>query len=391
MGNPSTIAKYLSRYAEPQHKHRLDFPSKYQHVAVIPCYAESYSTLEANIQQSAFEDSLLILVVNQPTSRVYNTHPDNQSLVDELYQHYSVCSTSGQLTLLSNTVGLDILLVDSYSEGYTLAPKQGVGLARKIGNDIALALIQAGHIKQPWLFNTDADAQVPANYFQCINNSNRHTACFIYPYVHRKVDNPQLNKAMLSYQQYLDHYVEGLLFAGSPYAWHSLGSILCINAEHYAMVRGFPKRSAGEDFHILNKLTKTGSINQLQHPVIDITTRLSNRVPFGTGPALDEIMNGNNKQRFHQQCFKALKQWLDSWQSLWNKACQKKFNCLTDIGIDKQYIDILNTLGIDQLIQHSLKQSSDFDGFCKQMHIGFDALKTLQFIRAIDEHKQAIT
>jgi hypothetical protein len=39
-----------------------------------------------------------------------------------------------------------------------LPHKEGVGLARKIGCDIALSLYERGTLKSRWLHTTDADA-----------------------------------------------------------------------------------------------------------------------------------------------------------------------------------------------------------------------------------------
>ena len=46
----------------------------------------------------------------------------------------------------------------------------------------------------------------------------------------------------------MSYYVAGLAMAGSGYAHHSLGSTIAVHAKSYAAVRGYPKRSAGEDF-----------------------------------------------------------------------------------------------------------------------------------------------
>jgi hypothetical protein len=80
--------------------------------------------------------------------------------------------------------------------------------------------------------------------------------------------------------------VLGLREAHSPYAYHSIGSTLAIHAETYAVVRGVPRRNAGEDFYLLNKAAKVDRIAILAEPSIAITARYSQRVPFGTGPAL---------------------------------------------------------------------------------------------------------
>ena len=102
--------------------------------------------------------------------------------------------------------------------------------------------------------------------------------------------NAIVHNATLQYEQALRYYVDGLRYADSPYAFFTIGSILIFNTAAYAKVRGFPKKSAGEDFYLLNKLAKIGRIAFLSNSCVELTSRLSTRVPFGTGPAVQQIM-----------------------------------------------------------------------------------------------------
>ncbi len=79
----------------------------------------------------------------------------------------------------------------------------------------------------------------------------------------------------------------------------------------YAGVRGYPKRSAGEDFYLLNKICKLAPIKRLLEPTLTIQARPSSRVPFGTGPALQRIVrslaedpSGNGYLSYHPTCFR---------------------------------------------------------------------------------------
>ncbi|GIR63469.1 MAG: hypothetical protein CM15mP68_1350 [Pseudomonadota bacterium] len=62
---------------------------------------------------------------------------------------------------------------------------------------------------------------------------------------------------------------------GSAYAYPTLGSTISVHAQSYARVRGYPKRNAGEDFYLLNKLNKLHPVQVLQQPVIEVQARLS--------------------------------------------------------------------------------------------------------------------
>src|SRR5690606_17786041 len=95
--------------------------------------------------------------------------------------------------------------------------------------------------------------------------------------------------ALVLYEISLRSYEYGLAYAGSPYAFQTLGSTLALNPAAYAKVRGFPKRLAGEDFYILNKLIKIGPIYLRNDRCLQIKDRPSQRVPFGTGTSVFKI------------------------------------------------------------------------------------------------------
>ena len=149
------------------------------------------------------------------------------------------------------------------SKGLDLPSKTGVGLARKIAADVALKLISDGKIKTTWVHCTDADVILPTDYF-IFTNKIQNCSAAIYPYFHKQEHDDELRKkSMLLYELSLRHYVNGLLYAKSNYAHHTIGSTIAVDLEAYAKVRGFPARESGEDFYILNKLSKIGRIKKI--------------------------------------------------------------------------------------------------------------------------------
>jgi hypothetical protein len=200
------------------------------------------------------------------------------------------------------------------------------------------------------------------------------------------------------YEYSLRYYVAGLSFAHSPYAFHTIGSTIAVNAAHYAKVRGFPRRQAGEDFYLLNKLAKVGSIMQLSAETdcepIDIAARLSDRVPFGTGAAVGRIMELENPARefllYHPAVFGLLRSWLGSLPTFWQSRS-------SDIGVilsisnhspmDLQVlIGGLEESGAAEALQHAFRQSSDAKQFNRQIHTWFDAFRTLKLIHHLRDH-----
>src|SRR4029453_17325557 len=138
-----------------------------------------------------------------------------------------------------------MVLVDRAAPGHFLPEGQGVGLARKIGNDIALRLHAAGRLSSPWLHNTDADTILPNDYFdQTRPLAPDGNAAALYFFEHRFSEDAALALAARLYEISLRYYTLGLAWAGSPYAYQAMGSCLAVRPDAYASVHGFPRRNA---------------------------------------------------------------------------------------------------------------------------------------------------
>jgi hypothetical protein len=303
MTYPTKVEKYLSTYALlpggcP------DLSGEWQHVLVVPCYDESPGFVEDFCRTHGSTSILLLLVINRP---VASPSTVNQELRDRLacWPHEAI---KPGYTLHRASESLGILSVDlECLEGET--PRhQGVGRARRTGCDLALALMDKGSITSPWIVSGDADCQWPPGFFQ--QRWPDEASAITLPFTHHGRENDPISAATLLYELKLHHYVLHLAALGSPYAFHALGSSFAVSANAYAKVRGVPLRSAGEDFYLLNKLAKVGSIHRATGPCITITSRQSARVPFGTGPAVQHLLETRDMLRaplfYDAKCFSTL-------------------------------------------------------------------------------------
>jgi len=383
--------KYLARYAEPEAALALEHSpattnNSWQYCLVIPAYKESpafYQRLSITLlRQHAV---LLILVINQP-GNISNPHRANSTLWQSLIDATDEGLSHSKLQLRSiPSTNSALLLVDRFSPEQQIPEKQGVGLARKIGADIALALIDGGHIQHPWIYTSDADAHLPSDYFVALDNDKgkAQSAAAIYPFKHHCDDSP-VGRATQLYEQRMQHYVDSLSSAGSPYAFQTIGSAIAVSASHYAQVRGFPKRSGGEDFYLLNKLAKTGRINCLQKPEIIIEARQSDRAPFGTGPAITQLLLEKKLDDaeifYHPKIFIELKVWLDVMPLTHTQD-------LDDLALSTCTLQALQTVGAAQAIAAARKISTSAPSYSKQLHTWFDAFKTLKFAHYLRDNK----
>jgi len=385
------LTKYLNTYGEAEATELTGIPfSSYGSSLVIPIYSESEESIETVVSKLHLSQKiLLILVANAPEGSADST----RNLVHSIRRHHPIEWQGTHLScLLSFAPGIDLLLVDRCSEGREIPQQRGVGLARKIGTDIATHLICEGTINDPWIYTTDADVCLPAGYFEAIkNNGNEQRGAVLFPFRHHA--DPSLRQATLMYELSLRYYVSALQWAGSPYAYHSIGSTLAVHYQSYAMVRGFPQRSAGEDFYLLNKIAKVAGVSTLSSPTIDIEARESHRTPFGTGSNLTKINSLeaplDQYLYYHPEIFYLLKAWLEGMRRLWVNRHQDNAIHFSSKLTDDQSNSLnscLDALNVPQAVAKGLQQYRKAETFERFLKGWFDAFKTLKFIHFLRDH-----
>ena len=393
------MQKYIDRYAEAEVRQCRSLPGVYDNVLCIPAFAEDQHFLDSVFQEQFASKILAIVVVNSSANAESAKIKQTQSMTTYLKKNYQeINCISDTVHLLEGPEYWDILLIERCQPGFFLEENAGVGLARKIACDIACELIDNGKILSPWIHSTDADASLPNDYFKAINLLDPQTdSAGVYPFLHTISEDPGILQAQKLYDLSLRYYVDGLTWAGSDWAFHTVGSTLVVNARHYAQVRGFPKRNAGEDFYLLNKLAKTGHIVSLDTSPISLHTRISDRVPFGTGPALGKILEladpSGEFLNYHPTCFVYLKCWLALKSAFWaNNIKSLTPENLSDIeklisqnnefvAIDSHVLmDCLRALGIEQALEHAASHSTSGKIFEKHLNNWFDSFQTLKFI-----------
>jgi len=392
------LTLYIKHYAERQ---AIDIGASipdnllFDHTLIIPAYNETADFLRDIKNSQLYRHSILIiLIINQPNDtttsiqnkQLWHNSKDMGELINEGENYHFSHWVSTNIYLLA---------VDQFNTNRKLPPKQGVGLARKIGCDIATILIEQKIVLSQWIHTSDADTQLPNDYFQQTPQTDTYSAG-LYHFQHIPCSpdsegripskNTEIADATSLYETALQYYVDGLTYAGSPFAYHSLGSCITFNASHYAQVRGFPKRAGGEDFYLLNKLRKLGKIKKLTGKPLLISARLSNRAPFGTGPAVVRIiedgLNKSNYPYYNPTVFVDLRKVIQHFKLLFSKRFRTR-EWLNDLPKIQQ--NALVELGIESLFRHIETQIKNEEECDKHILNWFDAFKTLKFIHFLDD------
>lgn len=387
MATATAVEKYLSTYALlPGGCPDLD--GQWRHILVVPCYDESASFIENFCRAHRTTSILLLLVINRPEGSPSTV---NQRLRDGLagWPHEAIAPGH---TLYQPSGRLGILGVDlEHLEGET--PRhQGVGRARRIGCDFALALINKGTVTSPWLFSGDADCGWPSGFFQ--QRWPDEASAITLPFTHHCPENDPISAATLLYELKLHHYVLHLAAIGSPYALHALGSSFAISASAYAAVRGVPLRSAGEDFYLLNKLAKVGAVHRATGAGVTITSRQSSRVPFGTGPAVQHLLETEDMSRaplfYNARCFKTLGSLLeafDHWVNHPDANTEAELGQALGSDIASSVLPLLQQWHYQQAIAHIHNAAPSAILRQQHTHVWLDGFKLLKLIHLLrDSH-----
>lgn len=190
------------------------------------------------------------------------------------------------IEILQNSGFLNKVLIDRSSHGSGwIGKKHGVGYARKEVMDAIAQQASDADI----IISLDADTTFSKNYVRSVvENLQAHpeAVALSVPYYHPLTGNKIIDRAMLRYEIYMRYYVLNLLRINSPYAFAALGSAIALRVKEYKSIGGITPKMSGEDFYFLQKLRKKGKILTWNREKVYPAARFSDRVYFGTGPAM---------------------------------------------------------------------------------------------------------
>ena len=207
----------------------------------------------------------------------------------------------------------------------------GVGLARKIGMDEALRRFDDVGRPEGIISGFDADCRCEPNYLTALERhfqeNPRSPGCSIY-FEHplKGPLPPPVYRAIAVYELHLRYYVQALRHAGFPHAHHTVGSCMAVRAGAYRNQGGMNRRKAGEDFYFVHKIIPLGGFTDLTATTVYPSPRPSDRVPFGTGKAVGDILSGREIKTYPLEAFLDLKQLVERVPALVRDGAQGSFD-----------------------------------------------------------------
>ena len=338
--------------------------TNYDRVVCIPTYEEFHFVPDVLHQLTQLNHVTLVILNNNcredsPPSVIQNNLQLHRWLLS--HPHHK-----DESTYLIDFNGLSILLLDHTTEVHRLRPHEGVGLARHQCSSMAIELIQQGTITCPWMWCTDGDVCIPDDY---LTVPPIHEGTQILGYWH----DPAPPELML-YEMGLRYYTLGLQYANSPIAFPTIGSCIVIHANTYTKIYGFPDRQAAEDFYLLNKAVKVSPVHYNRDITLTIRGRPSERVPFGTGRGMQEILNQNlDYHLYHPEIFQILKAWI------------QVLNTASDETLIEELMAIVPDYPYFNKIQKVIKQPCPERQRIQRRHTFFDHFQTMRFVHHLRE------
>jgi hypothetical protein len=293
-------------------------------------------------------------------------------------ERMAVCRrNAASMDLIREQAAFPFELIDRSSPGKGWqAKKLGVGWARKTLMDAIMAEASAEDI----IISLDGDTRFESSYFETIAarmaNFPKAPALSV-PYYHLLSGREAEDRAILRYELYMRTYLINLFRIESPYAFTALGSAIAMRLSALRTIGGMTPKKSGEDFYLLQKLVKYRPLLQWNTQKVYPAARFSDRVFFGTGPAMIKGAAGDwsSYPVYPMALFDAINEFYQCIPELFTR------NIPTPV--DAVFDDV-------PLVWEKLRKNNPaLPQFIKAVHHKFDGLRILQFLKQHPQMQQA--
>ncbi len=333
---------------------------------VIPIYNEPdiWTTIKSIEAQNTTREVRIVLVLNHEVDAPGVVKDRHHQQAEEIEKWISQVPPNANLQydLIKR---FDLENVDS-----------GVGNARKVGMDsLAYWLHQNHSAQQVIITNLDADCEVAPTYVERLylhHQQYRWNGCSI-GFAHRPLQNgSKLDwEACVRYEIHLRLFILSLRITEYPLAFQTIGSAMACTNSAYLRQGGMVRKKAGEDFYFIQKLLPLGNYCDLPEPLVFPLARQSDRVPFGTGKAINKFLASGIQYTYHP----------DNYQDI-SMMCRNLPNLYRD-GLNGLFSEVfqqfLESQNIDKVYKTIKSNTSDFRSFRKRWFTWFNNFRVMKW------------
>ena len=266
----------------------------------------------------------------------------------------------------------------------------GVGLARKIGMDEAAYRLLENNRKKSVLVAYDADCRCSVNYFESIKNhfqsQPKIAAAGLYFEHDLAALEAQDRQLIISYELHLRTYVNLKRFVGLPFAFQTIGSSMAVRPMDYVAKGGMNKRKAGEDFYFLQKFIEDRRFSEINDLVVYPSSRSSDRVPFGTGRAIENMIKDDQADftTYSPESFVAIKPLFARLEEIYemNQDEVETFIRELQAGV-KAFLIQQNVI---EKIDEAKRNASNYKSFQKRFFQWMNAFRFMKYLHFYRDH-----
>ena len=362
------MTTYFERYAYPQQLFSEAPDPEVKIIVVIPCFNEPDITtvLDSLNHCQAIHKAEVILVINESEKAEEAISRNNLKTLKEAIDWRQ--EMRPWFNLLINHLKLP-------------EKHAGVGLARKAGMDEAARRFVAIGQENGLIACFDADSTCANNYFTTLEKAyyqspEQPVGSAIY-FEHSFPEDINLRNGIVQYELHLRYYVHALRWINYPYAFQTVGSSMVVRADIYQKIGGMNKRKAGEDFYFLHRLIPAGHFTDINETCIYPSPRISQRVPFGTGKAMEKWQQNKSEvyYTYNLKSYEALGEFFETTDFLYKKSTR-----YVDEFYSPVISDFLKHEDFASVLNRVKKQSSSLTQFRKQFYSYFDGFKVLKYL-----------
>jgi len=371
---------YLNKQIDFKNKIADNPRTDLRFIVVIPCFNEPdvLKTLESLKNTIRTKSAAEVIIV------INSSLKTNQEIIDQNKRTYT--EVKGWIEQNSDSsLSFFVLLEENLNDKFA-----GAGLARKLGMDQAVARFNTVNASNGVIISLDADSTVKTDYlteiekhFNSYPKTNALSSYFEHPLEGESFDE-SIYHAISVYELYLRYYKSALKYSGFPYAFHTIGSCFSVSARAYLKQGGMNRKQAGEDFYFLHKIFPLGECYELDTSCVYPSPRISDRVPFGTGPMVKSI--AHSKDPFLTYAFQSFLDLKSFFQQL---DCFYKIDMLelNDLlyQLPLPVVDFLSQNEVHSALEEINKNSSGLKTFRKRFFNWFNAFMVLKYLNATAE------
>ena len=367
--------KTISRYIRQNIKYPLlveDVPaSDLGMIIVIPCYNEPdvISAVKSIYQSNRPSCSVEVLVI------INGSDADPESIEIQNKKSYNDLH---ELKDLPDWFSLYVIMNNNFSD-----KKAGVGLARKIGMDDAVRRFVHEEKYDGVIVCYDADSNCDDNYLIELANvfQNPKVTSVGINYEHPIEGDEysdEIYNYIAQYELHLRYFIQMQKMIELPYAYHTVGSSMACKVEAYCAVGGMNQRKAGEDFYFLHKLIKYGGHEELNTTRVIPSSRVSDRVPFGTGKAVGDLQSSESGmyKTYSPKSFLALEKLVKDLPDTYERGSFSK-------DLPEPVIEYLKTIDGTSNLKMIKVNTTDYRSFQKRFWNWFDAFQLMKYLHFV--------